>query len=56
MMLSKGISVEAAVEIFEVVHHSIVVERKPLTKNHRIPTARELEIIVEKWKKANLSP
>ena len=43
-------------EFLEVAHHSIVVERNPLTKNHRIPTARELEIIVKEWKEANMSP
>ena len=42
VMLRRGISCAAMVDVFRVIHHSIVTEKQPLTGSHRLFTETEM--------------
>ena len=46
VMMRRGISCASMVDVFRVIHHSIVTAKEPLTETHRLLTEKEMRAAV----------
>ena len=55
VMLRRGLSCAAIVDVFGVVHHSIVAEKKPLTEAHRRLTEKDMRALVNRVRQRHIT-